>query len=152
MAEKKKVHYPLLWLVTQPDGNHYILAGTSSSVPYRCQQEDENTHQLYDVWNLEDCMFIYPVIKDNHPIYLRRHSWNDEPIQVVSSFFPANDSVVTCKFYSSMSQCWKHNFSKSHLACHNCIGSSLDKQKVCHSSVSPILPNSIFFEDLSSEI
>lgn len=152
MAESSLFHAPLLWLVTQPDGSHYIMAGMSSSAPCRLQQEDEDTHQVYDVWNLEDCVFVYPVVHGSLPIYLRRHSWNDDPVQVAAAFFPADASAVTCKFHIGRGQCWKYNFSKSLLSCHNCLGSCLDPQKVRLSVGSPVIPVPEFFEGSPSPV
>jgi hypothetical protein len=114
---------PTLWLVTQPDGSHYIAFTASDRAPYRDVMTDEETGEQTDTWMADDGLFILAVATDDLPHYLRSHSWADEPMRMRAAFFPAATGSVTCQRYTSFDRCWRHNFTKNLLACHNCLGS-----------------------------
>ncbi len=116
-----------LWLVTQPDKEHYILGSLSHEKPYRSFSEGNTESQDFDTWEIDEGVFILPITNASLPHYLHNHCWEDDPISVTSIFFPADTKEVTCKRYQDFSQCWRYNFSKSLLACSRCNGSSYKK-------------------------
>ena len=114
---------PTLWLITQPDNSHYILFTGSHQAPYRDVMTDEETGEQVETWMADEGMFILQIAKDDLPHYLRNHSWADEPIRMRAAFFPVSTDNITCRRYTSRDRCWRYNFTKNLLACHNCLGS-----------------------------
>lgn len=118
------------WLVTQPDGCHYIMGAMSADVPHKAKVEDETTHEMFDAWEVEECVMIIPISNRNLPHYLWNHSWDDEPMGMISMFFPANTSSVTCSSYSDFKNCWRFNYTHSLLACSTCLFSRCKRLKI----------------------
>ena len=132
-----------LWLVTLPDRSHYIMACLSVDTPHRVKIENEDTHELYDAWDVPDLAFILPINNSNLPHYLRNHCWDDEPMAMIVTFFPADTSSVVCKMSQSFDRCWRYNHAKSLLACSRCIGSSCKKLKAYKDTLKPAEPVSV---------
>lgn len=128
-----------LWLVTTPNGSHFIMATLSVGVPQRCKMEDEDTHEQYDAWDVDNCIFIYPVENVHLPHYLIRHSWDDDPIAMIPTFFAANTNDVTCKIYPTRERCWRFNHTKTLLSCSRCLGSSCQRLKANKTVVRPAI-------------
>ncbi len=126
------------WLVTLPDGSHYIMFSLCDRPPYRTQHlsVDDN---LRDSWETDDCIMILPVGNSSLPHYLVNHCWDDAPVKMSSAFFPTDTSAVTCNMSRSFSRCWRYNFTKSLLACSNCIGSSCRKLKIYKEASAPAI-------------
>lgn len=118
-----------LWLVTLTDGNHYVMATLSVDTPHRAKFENDETHEPYDAWDVEECAFILPISNSNLPHYLRNHCWEDEPLAMSATFFPVNLLYVNCQQFTDFNRCWRFNFSKSLLACSRCIFSNCKKLK-----------------------
>lgn len=118
-----------LWLVTQPDGGHYIMFSTAIMPPQRGKVEDSDTHETFDAWEVENCVSILPVSNKELPHYLCNHSWDDEPMAMAVSFFPIDNHYINCQQFTDFERCWRYNFSKSLLACSRCIFSNCKKLK-----------------------
>lgn len=97
-----------LWLVTLPDGNHYVMATLSVDTPHRAKFENDEIHEPYDAWDVEECAFILPISNSNLPHYLRNHCWEDEPMEVMFLNSPSLYSLVSvpCLYFLFVSVPW----------------------------------------------
>lgn len=97
-----------LWLVTLPDGNHYVMATLSVDTPHRAKYENDETHEPYDAWDVEECAFILPISNSNLPHYLRNHCWEDEPMEDMFLNSPSLHSLVfvLCLYFLFESVPW----------------------------------------------